>query len=85
MPEMVQAIKKAARRRKISQTAYVELAVEELLKTDGDSYPKDERIKRHTTHRAQRSPQGVVLIRTIGDIVAAFNSPAVAKRADAGN
>jgi hypothetical protein len=52
-PEMVQAIKKAARRRKISQTAYVELAVEELLKTDGDSYPKDERIKRHTTHRAQ--------------------------------
>jgi hypothetical protein len=31
-PEMVQAIKRAARRRKISQTAYVELAVEELLK-----------------------------------------------------
>jgi hypothetical protein len=51
-PEMVQAIKKAARRRKISQTAYVELAVEELLKTDGSSYPKDERIKRHATHRA---------------------------------
>jgi hypothetical protein len=52
-PEMVQAIKKAARRRKISQTAYVELAVEELLKTDGGSYPKYGHLKRHTTHRAQ--------------------------------
>jgi hypothetical protein len=52
-PEMVQAIKKNARRRKISQTAYVELAVEELLATDGGSYPKYGRIKRHTTHSAQ--------------------------------
>ena len=46
-PEMVQAIKKAARRRKISQTAYVQLAVEQLLRTE------HERLKRHTTQRAQ--------------------------------
>jgi hypothetical protein len=32
-PEMVQAIKKNAQRRKISQTAYVELALEEWMKT----------------------------------------------------
>ena len=52
-PEMVQEIKKAARRRNITRTAYVELAVEQLLKTDGSSYRKDERLKRHTTHRTR--------------------------------
>jgi hypothetical protein len=46
-PEMVQAIKKNARRRKITQTAYVELALEEWIKTE------HEHLKRHTTQRAQ--------------------------------
>jgi hypothetical protein len=37
---MVQAIKKNADRREISRTAYVELAVEELLKTEVERNPR---------------------------------------------
>jgi hypothetical protein len=46
-PEMVEAIKKNARQREISRTAYVELAVQELLKTE------DEHPKRHTAKSAR--------------------------------
>ena len=38
-PGLVQAIRRGARRRKISQTAYIELALQEWIKSDGIQMP----------------------------------------------
>ena len=38
-PGLVQAIKRGARRRKIGQTEYVELALQEWIKSDGIQMP----------------------------------------------
>jgi predicted HicB family RNase H-like nuclease len=38
-PELVRAIKSGARRKKMSQTAYVELALQQWIKSDGIQIP----------------------------------------------